>query len=265
MAQRNGWSVLSLKHKFRASRVSKKLTGSEGLPYDSLNQEVGQFIQTTLVETIPSSSYQEKLIETCSAWLTNRGRTDPINLLPLFSYLIYKKDSKRAIPVVAAWQLLRLSAKLVDDIEDQEVVSNVPEAIHLAISILFSTQLMLSKLNAPPFSIDIETYNQLTKRFHTACLRAGMGQHEDLLHRIDATIPDPETWLETARAKSGSILGWAVWAGAKVAEAGDLHCAALEKFGYHLGALLQIADDFYDYYHQGWVGEPAIWAYHSSL
>ncbi len=50
--------------------------------------------------------------------------------------------------------------------------------------------------------------------------------------------------MEIAQAKSGEFLGWAAWSGAVAAGADDSILAHYWQYGYNLGVLLQVADDF---------------------
>lgn len=57
---------------------------------------------------------------------------------------------------------------------------------------------------------------------------------------------DPDIWLSVAEGKSGSLLGWAAWAGAVAAGADPALACHLRDYGRWLGVLLQIADDYAD-------------------
>jgi geranylgeranyl pyrophosphate synthase len=50
--------------------------------------------------------------------------------------------------------------------------------------------------------------------------------------------------LEIAQAKSGEFLGWAAWSGAAVASVDVPILTYYWRYGYYLGILLQLADDF---------------------
>jgi geranylgeranyl pyrophosphate synthase len=147
------------------------------------------------------------------------------------------------MPVVAAWQLMRLAAKLLDDVEDGEAGASFAETISLATGLLFAASLMPWELLEQGVAADC--VRRLEQALYCAALRACAGQHADLsAGQLGIDGRDPDTWLEIARGKSGSPLGWAAWAGALVAGADERALSAYHDYGCHLGVLLQVADDF---------------------
>jgi geranylgeranyl pyrophosphate synthase len=65
------------------------------------------------------------------------------------------------------------------------------------------------------------------------------GQHADLI----TARPSLEMFWRMAEAKSGAFFAMACWGGARLAGAGEAQLRAYEKFGAHLGILVQIADE----------------------
>lgn len=149
-----------------------------------------------------------------------------------------------AVLITAAWQLIRLAAKLFDDVEDGESRDRSAEFTNLATGYLFAAHMPLEKL--PEYGIPWEPYQRLKKEFNRACLETCAGQAVDLSTRWDRAVPTPDDWLDVARAKSGALFAWASWAGALVARASTEVQDALWEYGLHLGILVQIADDYND-------------------
>ncbi len=162
-----------------------------------------------------------------------------VGLLPLITCQASGGESSQAIPLVAAWRSLRLSAKLLDDLADGESLYAPAEAIDLASSLLFLAPLALKELvekEMPPDKVE-----RLTKLLFGAGLQACAGQHAEVATFEDAR---PDDWLAIAGAKSGAPCAWAAWAGALVAGADEGTLISFREYGMHCGILLQVADDF---------------------
>jgi geranylgeranyl pyrophosphate synthase len=162
-----------------------------------------------------------------------------LDLLPLLACQALGGQPRQAIPLLAAWRLLRLSAKLLDDVADGESASTPAEAIDLATGLLFLAPLALEELLKR--GVPASRIARLRVGMHAAGLRACAGQFGELASPDEL---DPEGWLEIASAKSGVSFAWAGWAGALVAGDDKGTLARFYEFGLHLGILLQVADDF---------------------
>lgn len=150
------------------------------------------------------------------------------------------KEVGALAPVIAAWRLLRFAAKLFDDAEDER--HNSAELINLGTGFLFTAQQVLSQWERNPFTSLFAP--EIHHRYNLAALKACSGQHEDLFTQTRTEWIDPETWLEIALAKSGELFAWATWAGAYFANLPPEMVTRAHEFGYHLGGLIQVADDF---------------------
>jgi len=164
---------------------------------------------------------------------------DKLSVLPLLTCEVAGGDPYQAIPLMAAWQLSRLSAKLLDDVADGESIYPTPEAVCLATGFLLMAPLALEELQN--HGVSASRIRTLTRSLHRIGLRACAGQYAEITshNRID-----PDGWLVVARAKSGDPCAWAAWAGAMVAGGKEKALADFHNFGSHLGILLQVADDF---------------------
>ncbi len=193
---------------------------------------VKQTFRHNLTRKVPEKRFSRQLVEIL-------GQTvDKLSVLPLLTCEAVGGGSHQAIPVVAAWQLLRLSAKLLDDVVDGESEYPPPEAIDLAAGLLFLAPLVLEELKS--LGVSAGRIECLIRSLHQTGLWACVGQHSEFTsHNID-----PDGWIIAARAKSGNPCAWAAWAGAMVAGVDKQALADSHKFGLHLGILLQVADDF---------------------
>ena len=194
---------------------------------------VNQTLRHNLTRKVPEKRFSRQLTEILGQ------AVDKLSVLPLLTCEAVGGDSHQAMPVVAAWQLLRLSAKLLDDVVDSESAYPPPEAIDFALGLLFLAPLVLEELQNR--RVSTSHVESLTRSLSQTGLRACAGQHAEITSHNDI---DPDGWLSVAGTKSGEPCAWAAWAGAMVAGANEQALADFRNFGLHLGILLQVADDF---------------------
>lgn len=201
-----------------------------------------EFISEIIQESVPEGRYQRQL-ETTAVSHCGSSRDDlTLNFLPLITCKAAAGDPNKAIPVTTAWQMIRLAAKLFDDVEDGEVGERNAEVNNLATGYLFLAHVALDKLTR--YGISRVQFQRVRSEFHQACLHTCAGQDVDLVTRWDQETLRPDEWLEVARSKSGALFAWASWVGALVAGASLEEQDCLWKYGLHLGTLVQIADDY---------------------
>jgi len=201
-----------------------------------------EFVSGIIRESIPEGDYQRRLEGTAASLIRDFQDMVTLNFLPSISIGAVVEDLNKSIPITAAWQLIRLAAKLYDDAEDNESGSIDGKAINLATGFLFVAHAALDKLTE--YGISHEQSQRVKTEFNRACLLTCAGQDLDLSARWDQIVPTPDDWLEIARKKSGESFAWASWAGIYVAGTSEEMQASLRRYGLHLGILVQIADDF---------------------
>ncbi|NPV08856.1 MAG: hypothetical protein HPY83_12960 [Anaerolineae bacterium] len=177
-----------------------------------------------------------------ASWLDQSRHHQGILDLPALVCWAAGGDPVQAAPAGAAWWLMRFAAKLFDDVEDGDLSHGLPEAVNLASAALMAAQALIlgSAWPAPagPTAVGLE--------FARACLVAAGGQHLDLAVASGQAHIDPDLWLSMAQGKSGSLLGWAAWAGAVAAGVDPALACHFRDYGRWLGVLVQIADDYAD-------------------
>lgn len=226
-------------HPTQRAPSTSSLTALSKKPTAAENQSVDlaiRILQSRLEEAGFEKAFSQRLRQMLDRCIETR-----LDLLPLLTCEAAGGRPRQAIPLTAAWQWLRLSAKLLDDVGDGESPYPPAEAVHLAAGLLFLAPLGLGELakgGMPARSIET-----LAAGMHEAGLRACAGQYGELACLDEL---DPDSWLEVARAKSGAPCAWASWAGALAASPDEETLDAFREFGMHLGVLLQIADDFND-------------------
>lgn len=201
-----------------------------------------EFISGIIQEAVPEGEYQRRLETTATSIVRDSQEEHTLNFLPSIACSAVMGDSDFAIPITAAWQFIRLAAKLFDDVEDGESRDRASEVTNLATGYLFAAHTALEKQTE--YGISQEQSQRVRNGFNRACLQTCAGQDVDLSTRWDRTIPTPDDWLEIARAKSGVLFAWASWAGAVVAGTSKELPTCFWEFGLHLGILVQIADDY---------------------
>jgi geranylgeranyl diphosphate synthase type I len=208
-------------------------------------QDPSQLIRQLLGEDGLETAYCRQLLTILNQGAEPDRDVPTISTLPRLACEASGGDPFLATPVAAAWQVVRMAAKLFDDVEDGQMNGDAAGSINLATSLLFMASLALGEL--PARGVSLECVHALNQALNRAMLWACTGQHADLAAaRTGPAGVDPDAWLETARAKSGELLAWAAWAGALVAGADRRTLTCYREYGCHLGVLLQVADDFHD-------------------
>lgn len=216
-----------------------------GTPSESLLAWVRQLVNRALTQSAQDQAYIEQLFKFIPHSFQPGANQASLYTLPELCCQACGGKTQLSRPIAAAWHLLLLAAKLLDDVEDRDIKDDVPITINSTTGLHFLIQLILGELVT-----EIETadcFQPIILELGRTMLRACAGQHADLLTDLQGQKEvDPDGWLDIARAKSGEFFGWAAWAGARVAGATKTNPAEYRTFGYHLGILLQIADDFND-------------------
>lgn len=201
--------------------------------------------------------------------------------LPLFTCQAVGGDPRQAEVVAAAFELARLAARVLDDVEDldreealwREV--GVPQATNAGTALLACAHLALAELTT--VGVEAELISELQREFAQVALAMSAAQHLDLTawEALDATAGTTanrrygesavcgdvlslskgprsavvgeeasllDRWWEIAAGKSGAFFALGCRAGARL---GASHTAAqpYSDFGYHLGLLLQVLND----------------------
>ncbi len=177
-----------------------------------------------------------------SAFPLDREEGTPSFLLPVLCCQAAGGNENQATALAAAWFLLCLAAKVLDDVEDEDALQGpwygigVPEAINAATGLIFTSQLALTHLPRMGASRELALF--LIEDFNRTILRMCAGQHADL---AEANISSLKRYFRIAGAKSGEFFSLACRAGALL---GIDKVAPYSEFGYNLGVLIQICDDF---------------------
>jgi len=193
------------------------------------------------MDTLPEDSYRRQVLEFVTGYY--QGSAGDSEFLPsVICQTLLPNGIDRAVPITAAWQLVRLAAKIYDDVEDGEIKEDIPNTLNFATGCLFAAQLALTHLTK--FEVNQEKALLVMKRFAQFCLCACAGQHADLSANKNPLILDPDGWLKIASLKSGELFAWAAWSGSVVASNDEEIQLKFLELGRHMGIMVQIADDF---------------------
>lgn len=167
----------------------------------------------------------------------------PLQYLPALTCWAAHGDLHRTVPFIATWQVVRRAAKSFDDIEDGESQRSA-RAINVAVGTLTLAHHLLA------WEHSISDMREIQEALGAHILQACSGQHDDLRYQaFPHTMKlDPQGWLAIAQNKSGKLLSWACWAGAHCASAPRETERALRTYGESVGVLLQLADDYCDFW-----------------
>ena len=168
-----------------------------------------------------------------SAFPLDREGSTPSLLLPILCCQAAGGDEDQATAIAAAWFLLYLAAKVLDDVEDGDVhqgpwsAMGAPQAINAATGLIFASQLALARL--PRLGADRELALFLLEDFNHTTLRMCAGQQADLtegsqtsrrlaerlnLREVEQLPLERYFWI--AGAKSGEFFALACRAGARI-------------------------------------------------
>jgi geranylgeranyl pyrophosphate synthase len=180
-----------------------------------------------------------------SDWQTKKAKW-PVAILPLLTCCLSGGNLEAGSGVTASWSLLHLAAGLFDDVEDGDDVFGpggpMPpaEAVNAATTCLCLAYLALDSLaeTLPP-----ATVQRLRLELGRMLIQTCAGQHQDLA-RMMSDQANLDRYWQVAALKTGRSFGWGCWAGAVAGGANAVESAQCQTYGYNLGILLQISDDW---------------------
>ncbi len=209
-----------------------------------LNDVYGCLVDLVL-EACPKGAFQEDMVKIIKAAHGAEVPGVAFTLLPILTCQSVGGEPALAVPVAAAWRALHIAAHLLDDVQDGDVrplVKHPTDESHLinvATGFIALAGLALSRK-----PIDGAITATLYGDFQRAVLRAASGQHQDL----SASHPvDISTYFHIIGLKSGEPFALAARSGALVGRATSSLVARYETFGYNLGILVQLLDDWKDF------------------
>jgi competence protein ComQ len=182
------------------------------------------------------------IIEIAKSSLLFLGKDRLVNDLPVLCCEAVGGDERQARVITVAWRLLYTAAKMLDDVEDGDLTTwrgiGPSQAINAATSLIFAAQLALSRLCE--LGVSEKLTLTICEDFNSTSLRICLGQHADLTEEN----PSIERYFQIVASKSGEPFALACRAGAPLGTRNPERVAHYSEFGYNLGVIIQIMDDF---------------------
>lgn len=212
-------------------------------------------IRACLYAAEPDDSSLKSTLELLCRVARDQDNALPLALLPVWSYAaVGGRDQQRVAAVAAAWRCLLLAGKLLNDVANSRCCvllagKSSADLLNAGVSLIFLAQSVLSQATASdvPPTVALTLHDE----FSRVGLRAAFGQHPKLCGDRN------ESWAyyqTVVGLRSGDPFALATRAGALLRQ-GELDIGGgsaavlpaqtqfLTDYGYHLGLMLQLADD----------------------
>jgi hypothetical protein len=176
--------------------------------------------------------------------LQNESRNTLFDTFPSLFFIANERNAQSIFPIIAAWQVTRIAAKKLDDIEDGDLTVEIPSNLNLSTIYLQLSEILLDQVQK--YGVSLKRAYRIQSRFSEACLLSCIGQQKDLKNQKTNTFCTADQWIEIAGEKSGALFAWACWAGAIAGGFNEKNAVPCWNFGLNLGILVQIADDYRD-------------------
>lgn len=221
--------------------MSLSASPSTDTPCDAaLLDEVYALLAALAAESDVAVDYARSIQDVIQAAQASEQAGCAFTCLPLLACQAAGGVPAHAVLVAAAWRALHIATHLLDEVEDGDVarlsstVSDPPRVVNLSTGFIALAYLALARLEP-----DRQTC--LADDFMTTLLRMAGGQHRDLDRQAGR---DLATYAEIMAAKSGAFFALAARAGAACAARSGTDLQAYTTFGYHVGLLVQLANDW---------------------
>ncbi|MBC7237696.1 MAG: hypothetical protein H5T69_17785, partial [Chloroflexi bacterium] len=124
-------------------------------------------------------TYRNVLQGLLERWLEPRSATSEIlGFLPGLVVIACEGTIDQAVSASAAWRVLRLAAKWLDDVQDGDAGPTWPITISEGLALIFFSRLIVADMVA--VGVSPEAVSSALSEMDRACLLAAMGQRQDL-------------------------------------------------------------------------------------
>jgi len=165
----------------------------------------------------------------------------PTAVLPLASCAAVGGDPRQAIAASAVCELLHLGVRALDDLQDQDAPRGLwteigpARAFNYSASLYVLAHYVLTHANFPA-----RLRQNIQRAMSEEVMQLAAGQERDLTHQTE-TIED---YWQTIAAKNGRLFSLVCWLGALCGTGQQRYIDACRQYGFHLGIILQLFDDF---------------------
>ncbi|MCQ2079006.1 MAG: polyprenyl synthetase family protein [archaeon] len=211
--------------------------------YDCISTELEKV--ETVMEDVISIAENPLLREMCHYVLTNHGKRVRPALCLLAFHLLGGEDSKRAIDVGSAIELIHNATLVHDDINDEGEMRRGAKALYKEYS-LGRSIVAGDFMFALGFQLMGTTSNDVVHFVISAAAAMGSGEFDQKKYERNVAA-DEAQYLKIITGKTARLLECAAKCGAYLAAPDDLE--SVEKvgnFAYNIGLSFQIIDDLLD-------------------
>ena len=209
-----------------------------------------QRILAELQQTIASQNSLYTALTQLCVKAQQQDQTIALSCLPIWSYLAAGGEQPfSAVPLAAAWRCWHLAGKLLNNVAKQSPNPYLPaatpaELLNASTALLLLGQTVLA--NAAGCEMTAAQALQFQRDFAQTGLHTAVGQHLQLGQNENISLAAYETIVAQ---RSGGPFALALRIGAQLGlgEVGvseQNRVQSLADYGYHLGMMIQLADDF---------------------
>ena len=193
-------------------------------------------IKKCILEDAPDSVFINKILQ---PFLLNLKK--PLTVLPIGCCAAVGGNPGNAVPIAAVWELTHLIMRVLDDLQDKDRSNALWERIGEAQTYNFCSLLYVQSINILNSKIrPSQEKEQILSGFIKMSRTLLEGQEIDI---IESTLDFDSYWNKIEK-KNAVAFSWGCLAGAKAGSINEEHLKTVESFGYHLGVILQLFDDY---------------------
>lgn len=169
-------------------------------------------------------------------------------LLMLLSYSLYKKNTKRIVPLAAAIEAFHNFTLLHDDIMDNAPLRRGGKTVHEKWNVntaILAGDVMLIKVYDQLLNVEESLLKQVLSKFNACAAEVCEGQQWDMEFEKMKNVSQ-EQYIQMIRQKTAVLLGFSLEMGAMLAHASVEDQKILRNFGIDMGIGFQLKDDWLD-------------------
>ena len=168
--------------------------------------------------------------------------------LVMLSAEMFGKKAGEVVEAAAAVEMLHNFTLIHDDIEDHSLLRRGKPALHRIAGVELAINAG-DALMAKAFELMArgagELASEVIEKFGRVLVELAEGQAMDISWTLKGEVPEENDFLEMTEKKTGALIGFSLWLGAKLAGE-EKSLKTLEKVGRAMGIAFQLRDDVLD-------------------
>ena len=219
---------------------------------------------TSLIEQLEASASQvndyiysllrgkPKVLYDASSHLIRTGGKRLRPFLVMKSCELFDKDTKRAVPVAAALELIHNFTLVHDDIMDHDPLRHNAPTVHVKYSVplaIVSGDVLFAKAfesiasGMQEMNVEESIIVRILELVVKSSIKVCEGQVKDLRMASSKRFYSKETYFDMIQSKTAALFGTACKAGSIIGGAGKEDEKFMANFGKYLGIAFQLVDD----------------------